>query len=250
MSENTGSWDRDFIHQNLVGVIDFRGGHAVHAIQGNRSAYAPVPCVNGDPIQLARAYTAFGIRQIYIADLDAIQTQSAPSTWLNRIADSLESEIELLIDIGWRGDEPASVKRSIQAISDRLPRASWIAAGEAAISTDALTALSKLIPASRLMLGLDYHDDKWMSNKVTESDWLDIASKHCPRGAVVLDLKAVGSASGPYTAQRCRKLKNRFPDWQIISGGGIRCQADARVLMEAGCQSCLVATSIHPLLNT
>ncbi len=250
MSENTGSWDRDFVQQYLVGVIDLRRGLAVHAIQGNRSAYAPVACVHGDAVQLARSYAAFGIRQIYIADLDAIQNQSAPSSLLNRITESLETETEFLIDIGWRGDETALAKRSIQAISERHSRVSWIAAGESAISTDALIALSEIVLASRMMVGLDYHDDTWMSTKVTESDWLEIASKYRPRGAVVLDLKAVGSGSGPYTAKRCRTLRLRFPDWQIISGGGIRDQTDARVLTEAGCQSCLVATAIHPLLNT
>lgn len=250
MSENTGSWDRDFVQQNLVGVIDLLRGRAVHAIRGNRSAYAPVPCVHGNPVQLALDYTTFGIRQIYIADLDAIQNLSEPSSLLNRIMESLEPQTEFLIDIGWRGDETASVKRTVQTISETHPRASWIAAGEAARSTDALTTLSEIVPASRVMVGLDYRDDTWMSSRVTETDWLEIALKCRPRGAVVLDLKSVGSGSGPSTAQRCHSLKQRFPDWQIISGGGIRDQTDARVLMEAGCQSCLVATSIHPLLNT
>ncbi len=250
MSENSSLWDRDFVRRSLVGVIDLRGGSAVHAIQGNRSAYAPVTCLHGNPVELALAYEAFGIRQIYIADLDAIQHQSAPSPFLNRIAEALEPETSLLIDMGWRGDETASAKQSIEAISESFPRARWIAASEAALSTDALSALSTIVPFSRIMVGLDYRDTTWMSNKITETQWLDIAWKCRPRGAVVLDLKAVGSESGPSTAHRCRTLKNQFPDWEIISGGGIRDQTDARVLMEAGCQSCLVATAIHPLLHT
>ena len=62
----------------LIGVIDVKDGHAVHARGGRRETYAPVSkaagtSIDGDPVRLARVYLdTFGIDDIYIADLDAI----------------------------------------------------------------------------------------------------------------------------------------------------------------------------------
>src|SRR5215216_5550377 len=55
----------------IIGVIDIRGGRAVHAVAGARAAYAPVG--HGDALTLARDYVErLGVRELYIADLDAI----------------------------------------------------------------------------------------------------------------------------------------------------------------------------------
>ena len=60
----------------IVPVLDLKGGLAVHAVRGQRDAYAPVRstlAASADPVELARAFrTKLGCDACYVADLDAI----------------------------------------------------------------------------------------------------------------------------------------------------------------------------------
>ena len=63
----------------VIGVLDLKGGRAVHARAGSRENYAAVTAVAGSPIDpgdalaLARAYLGnLGLTTLYAADLDAI----------------------------------------------------------------------------------------------------------------------------------------------------------------------------------
>ena len=60
----------------VVGVIDLKGGAAVHAVRGERERYRPVARSrgdDGDALALARGFrAALGLDELYVADLDAI----------------------------------------------------------------------------------------------------------------------------------------------------------------------------------
>ena len=77
----------------VIGVVDLRGGLAVHARGGVRGQYAPVDMIagsridRGDPLALARAYIVrFGLKELYIADLDAILTRPPQDTVIAALA--------------------------------------------------------------------------------------------------------------------------------------------------------------------
>src|SRR5262252_7249864 len=78
----------------IVGVIDVRGGRAVHARGGRREQYAPVGVaagerVDGDAVALARVYVdRLGVRELYVADLDVIEggTSAMNAALLGHIA--------------------------------------------------------------------------------------------------------------------------------------------------------------------
>src|SRR4051794_13270547 len=68
----------------VVGVIDLKGGAAVHAVRGERERYRPVRSAiggdDGDALALARGFRdALGLQEIYVADLDAIVGASGRS---------------------------------------------------------------------------------------------------------------------------------------------------------------------------
>src|SRR3954454_17570977 len=60
----------------VMEVLDLQRGRAVHAVAGDRAHYRAVRSIlheGADPIGLARAYRdALGLRDLYLADLDAI----------------------------------------------------------------------------------------------------------------------------------------------------------------------------------
>ena len=60
----------------------------------------------------------------------------------------------------------------------------------------------------------------------------------------MLDLARVGSGEGPDVAL-LRELHARFPDVELLAGGGVRHAADLRALAAAGTSGALVATALH-----
>jgi hypothetical protein len=60
----------------------------------------------------------------------------------------------------------------------------------------------------------------------------------------VLDLARVGSGAGPDIAL-VGELCARFPELELLAGGGVRDVADLRALAEAGAAGALVATALH-----
>src|SRR5688572_22132713 len=75
----------------IAGVIDLRSGLAVHARGGHRDRYEPVAraagvVIDGDPVALARTYVGTGVRELYVADLDAIAGETPQSAAIARLA--------------------------------------------------------------------------------------------------------------------------------------------------------------------
>ena len=60
----------------------------------------------------------------------------------------------------------------------------------------------------------------------------------------MLDLALVGSGEGPDVAL-LRELHDRFPDIELLAGGGVRHAGDLRALAAAGTSGALVATALH-----
>ena len=65
------------------------------------------------------------------------------------------------------------------------------------------------------------------------------------REAIVLDLARVGSGEGPGRDAAGASCTRRFPDVELLAGGGVRDAADLRALAAAGASGALVATALH-----
>ena len=66
---------RDATTCSVIGVIDLKGGVAVHAVRGERERYRPVRsalAARAEPIAVAAGLRALGLDELYVADLDAI----------------------------------------------------------------------------------------------------------------------------------------------------------------------------------
>src|SRR5262249_52500731 len=79
----------------VIGVLDLLKGQAVHAQGGVRQKYAPVRAVGtvtippGDAGALARAYRdRFGIRELYVADLDALTGSALQTSLISELAET------------------------------------------------------------------------------------------------------------------------------------------------------------------
>ena len=95
----------------IVGVIDLMGGVVVRAVAGRREAYRPIVsplCPGCDPLEVAQALLDLGVRELYIADLDAIA--GAEPAW-DILASLRTLAVPLWVDAGVY--EPSQFRASL-----------------------------------------------------------------------------------------------------------------------------------------
>jgi phosphoribosylformimino-5-aminoimidazole carboxamide ribotide isomerase len=226
----------------VIPVIDLKSGAAVHAVRGERERYRPLrsEIVSGsDPVQVARAVReALGLDELYVADLDAFDGGSAH----REVLAALAREARLMVDAGVT--EVATVRRLL-----KLGAARVVIATETLADPAALERLRAGLPDAPLVLSLDLRAGRVLSPgpelaELGAAEALARLERSGVREVIVLDLARVGSGAGPDVAL-VRKLCARFPELELLAGGGVRDVADLRALAQAGAAGALVATALH-----
>src|SRR3954447_13698239 len=163
------------------GVIDLKGGVAVHAVRGERERYRPVRSAiggdDGDALALARGFRdALGLEEIYVADLDAIVGRSdraagsghapgsEPATGRHHTAGgdhtallrALASEARLMVDAGVT--EPAAARGLLGLGARRV-----IVGTETLAAPAALNRLLADLPNGAVILSLDLREGRVLS---------------------------------------------------------------------------------------
>jgi phosphoribosylformimino-5-aminoimidazole carboxamide ribotide isomerase len=114
---------------------------------------------------------------------------------------------------------------------------------------EAFRRLRAELPDAPLVLSLDLRGGRLVSpdpalSGVAAVDGLARLAEAGAREAIVLDLARVGSDGGP-DVTLLGELHARFPDVELLAGGGVRDAADLRALAAAGASGALVATALH-----
>lgn len=243
----------------VLGVIDLVEGRAVRAVAGRRHTYRPYPSEglrSPDPLRLAQQYRRLGVGGLYVADLDAISGRPLQAAVLGEL---LAGDLPLWLDAGIR--DPGDW-RDKQSQLGAAP-ARWILATETlpadqrpeAFFEADRTAPSSAATAPELTLGLDLNRGVVRSGGVVErpessaplEPALELIARWIAAGVrsvLPLDISAVGTRRGPVGAALCRRIRQQFPDVQLISGGGVRDAGDVRTLLAAGCDAVLAATAL------
>ncbi len=231
----------------IVGVIDVRGGRAVHARGGQREQYAPVSVaagerVDGDAVALSRVYVnRLGVRELYVADLDAIErgTSAMNAAVLGQIA-ALGAPV-------WAD---AGVTTPTAANGVLEAGASTVIVGlETLTSFEVLADISDTIGRWRVAFSADLRDGMPITLPGAEhSGWSapEIGESAAQGGAgtiIVLDLARVGSGRGP-DLESMTAMRRAAPEAALFAGGGVRSAEDVEALAQAGCDGALVATAL------
>ena len=236
---------------SIVGVIDLRGGRAVHAIAGLRDQYRDVIASginDGDAIGLALRYRNLEVPSLYIADLDAISGAS-PQTRLLTSLTTLAKTV--LIDVG---PLTATIVKALPATAP----VRFITPTESFCSIDEWSSAVEQLGSQRVVMGLDLCGnrirvrDKADHPAIQSAELLDNIAPWVTRAIaigvsaiVVLDLSFVGTSRGVGTANTCQVISQHWPEVELISGGGVRNGADVQTLLDSGCDRVLVATALH-----
>jgi HisA/HisF family protein len=238
---------------NVTPVIDLLHGKVVHGKAGQRDSYQPILSVLADsaePLEICLSLQQhFGFTDLYVADLNAMMDHDAHVT---EIAQLLNTEINIWLDAG-TATLAALEKLSRQIPLDKL--AHVIVALECCPGPQDLEQVFEVVGPQRAMFSLDLKGGQLVVPPIgsaaslwQQMDAIGVASKAVEIGfrkMIVLDVAAVGGGQGVETLSVTKKLAGKFPDLEIISGGGVRSVADLKSLATAGCQYALVASALH-----
>jgi len=245
----------------VVGVLDLLADRAVHARGGQRSMYAPVVMVAGEPIQpghapgLARAYVdRLGLDEIYVADLTAIaaslersrhhaQTTSEPPRHASTLDGIIASGVVVWLDAGIATPDDARHARHLGATRvvvglETLP--SW----------RALEEICHLVGPGHVSFSVDLRDGApvsslhLVSGRTRPETIVELAAAAGVSSMIVLELARVGTNAGP-DVEMIEGLRRAVPEVALFAGGGVRGPDDLERLADAGCEGALVATALH-----
>ena len=227
----------------LIGVVDVKGGRAVHARGGAREHYLPVGSIGGSPIDgnplsLARAYVErLGLTTLYVADLDAI----AGAEMNTKVLAGIAAIAPVWVDAGI-----SAPVRAQQAINHGAAVA--IVGLETLRSFDALAATCAAIGSERVAFSLDLRagvpldagDPRGASPEVLAADAVAAGAGR----VVLIDLARVGARTGP-DFDLLARVHLAITATPLFAGGGIRGPGDLARLADAGCAGALVASALH-----
>jgi phosphoribosylformimino-5-aminoimidazole carboxamide ribotide isomerase len=226
----------------VIPVIDLKSGAAVHAVRGERESYRPLRSklvAGSDPLQVARAVReTLGLDELYVADLDAI----AGGPGHRDVVAALAREARVMVDAGVT--EIAAVPQLLELGAARV-----VIGTETLADQSALELLRVKLRDAPLVLSLDLRAGRVLSPdaELAGLGAAEALARLTPSGVrevIVLDLTRVGSGAGPDVGL-VRELCARFPELELLAGGGVRDVADLRVLADAGATGALVATALH-----
>ncbi|WGJ13373.1 HisA/HisF-related TIM barrel protein [Methylocapsa sp. D3K7] len=217
----------------VIPVIDLMGGAVVRARHGLRQDYAPIMTpiskTSGPLDVIAGLLAIHPFGTFYIADLDRIESRSGNTQTIESVTAAFPGHV-FWIDAGMR---------------DAIEARSWLAQHKGAHlvlgseSLESATVLSDLVENDRIILSLDFRDDRFIGPKN-----LYDRPHLWPRRVIVMTLARVGSDAGP-DMDRLLEVRRRAPSLMIYAAGGLRGADDLLRLEQIGISGVLVASALH-----
>jgi len=209
----------------VIPAVDLCAGQAVHAHGGARADYPPLRselCGGAEAATVVAALLDYyPFRQLYLADLDALQGRAGQADCIAALARRFP-EVIFWLDCG---NAPLPFGNNLRRV---------------------LGSESKLMPEKlsrqerkKAILSLDFRAGRLLGSVA----WLARAETW-PQEIIVMALHRVGGHRGPDRAL-LRRLSRRLPANRLYAAGGVRDAADLRSLRQFGIAGALAATTLH-----
>lgn len=216
----------------IIPVIDIRGGIVVLAKGGNRAAYPPLKSVLTGATVISQVVgdilSWYPFKQLYIADLDAIETaQHRPEFYADLAKRFAMTEIWLDAGITDIGD------------FTRYPEMKNL---KLVVGSETLKSMSLLEHENlrqSMILSLDRRGDQILG----EPDIVRRPELWTDR-TIVMDLDVVGANQGPSIDWLTTLMRQR-EDIAWFAAGGVRDSADLQTLKEIQAAGALIASALH-----
>ena len=217
-----------------IPVLDLKDGQAVSGKSGLRDTYQPLQTVfapSSNPLEIAQGMKLNGADELYIADLDLIESNGHNINDIKMV----NTILPVILDAGVKNAESFTFFLNYAF--------KVIVASETLESLDELYEICKKYPKERIVISVDVKDDELYSKNLdlTLKEFKDILIDIDVSQIILLDISSVGTKNG-YN----EKLLNEFEDLKdklIIAGGLNKDSIDE--LEKIGIKKVLVGTSLH-----
>ena len=222
----------------IIPVLDLWQNQVVHARAGQRATYKPIQsklCNSSEPVEVLKALTVhYPITHCYLADLNALQQQTAQTEIINNLAQHFP-QITFYLDSGLRTLRDYKCWAAAYATLRIYP----------VLGSESLTSFADYqqirAQAENSLLSLDFFQGKFLGDvNLLESPetWTNTV--------IHLNLHRVGTQTGVELIQ-LRQLQQRAPHCAWIAAGGVRALDDLQELQQQGVAGVLCATALHDL---
>ena len=217
-----------------IPVIDLKQGQAVSGKSGMRDTYTPLRTVfapSANPVEIAQGLKLNGADEMYIADLDLIESQGHNINDIRMV----NTILPVLFDGGVKNCE------SFEFFLDFAYKV--IVPTETLESIDEMKKIFEKFPKERIVVSVDVKDDELLSKHMdlTLSEFKEIMIELDPNEIILLDISGVGTEKG-YNEKLLEEF-SELKDKLIIAGG---LNKDSLVELESlGIKKVLIGTSLH-----
>lgn len=217
-----------------IPVLDLKDGQAVSGKSGLRDTYQPLQTVfapSANPIEIAQGLKLNGADELYIADLDLIESNGHNINDIKMV----NTIIPVILDAGVKNAEGFSF---FLEYAFKL-----IVPTETLESLDELYEIFEKYPKERIIISVDVKDNELFCKNLdlTLNEFKNVLIDIDASQIILLDISSVGTSKG-YN----EKLLNEFEDLKdrLIIGGGLN-KESIDELEKLGIKKVLVGTSLH-----
>jgi len=217
-----------------IPVLDLKDGQAVSGKSGLRDTYQPLQTVfapSSNPVEIAQGLKLNGADELYIADLDLIESNGHNINDIKMV----NTILPVILDAG---------VKNLESFSFFLDYAfKIIIPTETLESIDDLYEICAKYPKERIVISVDVKDDELYSKNLnlTLKEFKDVLIDIDVSQIILLDISGVGTGKG-YN----EKLLKEFDDLKdkLIMAGGLN-KDSIDELEKLGIKKVLVGTSLH-----
>ncbi|MGN0177562.1 MAG: HisA/HisF family protein [Methanobrevibacter sp.] len=217
-----------------IPVIDLKQHQAVSGKSGNRDTYQPLRTIfanSANPVEIAQGLKLNGADEMYIADLDLIESLGHNINDIKMI----NTILPVIFDGGVKNCE------SFEFFLDYAYKI--IIPTETIESIDEMRKIFDKYPKERIVISVDVKNDELFAKHLdlNLSEFKEILKELDPNEIILLDISGVGTEKG-YN----EKLLEEFGDLKekLIIAGGLN--KDSLVELESlGIKKVLIGTSLH-----
>ena len=217
-----------------IPVIDLKQHQAVSGKSGMRDTYQPLRTVfapSENPVEIAQGLKLNGADEMYIADLDLIESQGHNIHEIKMV----NTIIPVMLDPGLKDAE------SFPFFLDFAYKV--IVPTETLKSIEELEMIFERYPKERIVVSVDVKNDELFSKHLdlNLSEFKEVLKRLNPNEIILLDITGVGTEKG-YN----KKLLDEFEELKdkLIIAGGLN-KDSLSELESLGIKKVLVGTSLH-----
>ena len=223
----------------IIPAIDIIDGKCVRLTQGD---YAQKTIYNENPLEVAKAFEAAGLKRLHLVDLDGAK-EGTVKNWA--VLQKIAANTSLSIDFGGGIKQDKDLKIVFES------GAAYATVGSLAVKQpEVFIGWLNDYGADKFLLGADVKSEKiavagWL--ETTDIEIYDLLTDYVAKGiqqVFCTDVSKDGKLEGP-SFDLYKKIIEKFPSLWLIASGGVSSMEDLYALKEIGCSGAIVGKAIY-----